>query len=139
MAEAIKTVVGSYSHIKTFIAIGDANLELAKEIIDEVPQIKLVIYGSGLSNTQDMSGLTKAEEKIQNRKKICSIVFRINFVDNYPLEYNGRLIATAGRYGSSIGKLVLDWDLSSGNLTATDESRIVETTYPESGCWSRFK
>lgn len=37
------------SDIKTFIAIGDGSLDLAKQIIDQVDKVKLVIYGQAFS------------------------------------------------------------------------------------------
>lgn len=35
------------NEISTFIAIGDGSFDAAKEILDTIPQVKLVIYGTG--------------------------------------------------------------------------------------------
>ncbi|CAL8095142.1 unnamed protein product [Orchesella dallaii] len=90
--------------IKTFIAIGDGNLETAKQILDNVPQVKLVLYGMGFGNSKNMEGA-------------------------YPMKYNNKFIATAGRYGSTVGKLVFDIT-NSGDLSLIS-GKLIQTTYPQ--------
>ncbi len=51
VAESIKKITEEAQDIKTFIAVGDGNLAISKDIIDRAPKVKLVIYGAGFSNT----------------------------------------------------------------------------------------
>ncbi len=39
--------------ISTFIAIGDGSFHTAKEILDTIPEVKVVIYGNGYVNSDD--------------------------------------------------------------------------------------
>lgn len=106
VATKIKEAVDSNkANIKTFIAVGDGSLEQAQQIIDTVPQVKLVIYGAGFSTTKNMTG-------------------------NYPESHKESYIATAGRYGESVGKMVLDIDETTGAVKVLN-STLVNTTYPE--------
>ncbi|ODM94027.1 Protein 5NUC [Orchesella cincta] len=102
---SVRNVVRQNSEkTKTFIAIGDGTLEIAKQILDGVPEVKLVLYGMGFGTSKNMEG-------------------------QYPLPYANRFIATAGRYGSTIGKLVFEIDTASGNLNRIS-GKLVETVYP---------
>ncbi len=73
-----------YSRYKSLIAIGDGSLDIAKEILEKIPKVKLVIYGRSFGTSKNMK-------------------------DEFPLKWgNHGWIATAGKYGSTLGKLVLD-------------------------------
>jgi 2',3'-cyclic-nucleotide 2'-phosphodiesterase (5'-nucleotidase family) len=39
---------------------------------------------------------------------------------------NNKWIATAGRYGSTLGQLVLDIDEGSGNIRSVEGSKLIE-------------
>lgn len=59
MKQEVQDAKKNNNDIKTFIAIGDGNLDTAKDIID-VAGVQLVIYGAGLSNTQNMTSKNRS-------------------------------------------------------------------------------
>jgi len=49
------TIEDDPTNYLTYIAMGDGTLDLAKDILANIPKIKLVIYGRGFGSPKDMS------------------------------------------------------------------------------------
>lgn len=62
------------------------------------------------------------------RKQRILLSLLISFKGSYPLKHGQGFIGTAGKYGSSVGKMVLTVDTNNGNL-ALENGRLNKTTY----------
>lgn len=70
---------------------------------------------------------------LHNITVIIKVYF--TFTEEYPLKYNEGFIATAGRYGSSVGKLHLQIDSETGVVTLKDK-QLIDTVNPDNREWS---
>ncbi len=88
--------------IKSFIAIGSGNPAIAKEILDGVEKVQLVMYSGGPQNNVTDTALP------------------------YPEKYNGKYIAASSqlKYGAKIGRLT--FTVKDGKLEPVDKTGLVE-------------
>lgn len=103
---SLQSVAASWPH-KSLIAIGDGSLDLAQRILDSVPKVKLVIYGRALGSSSNMS-------------------------DQFPRNYKGKWIVSAGRYGVTLGDLVVTLN-DAGDDIATMSGRLIKTSHDSQG------
>jgi hypothetical protein len=48
-------IINDTKKYKTYVAVGDGSYALAKQILEAIPEIKLVIYGRAFGSSKDMT------------------------------------------------------------------------------------